>query len=108
MDVELPVAGSKMYGGALSDGKEYFIYNQKNEKKDRSRLVMAVRTSGDEDFSRLYLLRDGYDSMLDAGPYWHYPCACEKEGMLYISCTASAEEGNVRHGILMRIPVYGL
>ena len=106
VDVELPVAGSKMYGGALSDGKEYFIYNQKNEKKDRSRLVMAVRTSGD--FSRLYLLRDGYDSMLDAGPYWHYPCACEKEGMLYISCTASAEEGNVRHGILMRIPVYGL
>ncbi len=104
-EVGFPTAGSKMYGGVLSDGKEYFIYNQRNDKNDRRKLVMAVRLPGEIGFSRLYLLREGYDSTLDAGPYWHYPCACEQGGILYVSCTVSAEEGNVRHGALLRIPI---
>lgn len=103
-----PTAGAKMYGGVLSDGKEYFIYNERNVKNDRKKLVMAVRLPGEAGFGRLYLLREGYDPALDAGPCWHYPCACERDGILYVSCTASAETGNVRHGILMRIPTDSL
>lgn len=103
----LPAAPVKMCAGRLSDGRQYVLFNEKTERNDRSRLVMALRKDMDSDFDRLYLLRDGFDEQLNAGPYWHYPCACEKDGVLHITCTVS-EEGIVRHAALLRVPVASL
>ncbi|MDO4291918.1 MAG: exo-alpha-sialidase [Eubacteriales bacterium] len=102
MPFQIQAEGSKMYGGVLKNGKKYFVFNQRTERRDRSRLVMAV---GEEYFDRLYVLRDGYDEGLDAGPFWHYPCVCECGDILCISCTSSSKEPNVRHGILIQIPI---
>lgn len=100
----LPVAPSKLCAGTLDDGRQYLIFNEKTEKNDRSRLVMAVRSAPERDFDTLHLLRDGRDAALDAGPYWHYPCAVESGGTLFVSCTSS-HTGTIRHGALLRIPV---
>lgn len=107
-DTGLPVAGSKMYGGMLSNGIKYFIFNQRTDTNDRSRLVMIIQPKDKKCFTRLYVLQEGYNKKLDAGPYWHYPCACEYKNILFISCTSSSEEKNVRHGILFRIPIENL
>ncbi len=105
-EAELPVHGAKMYGGTLSDGWEYLLYNERTPQNDRSRLVMALR-EGDGEFTKLYLLADGYDDKLRCGPYWHYPCACERDGMLYVSCTANGAD-NLRDAVVYRIPVKSL
>lgn len=107
-DPELPVAAAKMEAGVLSNGTKYFIFNQRTDSNDRSRLVMAVWPPEQDSFTRFYVLRDGYDKQLQTGPYWHYPCACEQEGILYISCTASSDAENVRDGVLIRIPIENL
>ena len=103
----LPAAPAKMCAGVLSDGQQYVIFNEKTAQNDRSRLVMALRENMDSDFDRLYLLRDGFDAGLQGGPYWHYPCACEKDGVLYITCTVSGE-GIERHAALLTVPVVSL
>lgn len=100
----LPVAPSKMYGGTLPDGRQYLIYNELTAQKDRSRLVLALRNGAESPFEQAWLLADGYNKALDAGPYWHYPCACAADGRLYISCTASGQSV-VRHAALFTLPL---
>ena len=75
----MPIAGVKMYGGTLSDGRDFLFYNERTPQNDRSRLVMALR-EGDGGFTKLYLIADGYDDALRCGPYWHYPSVCEWDG----------------------------
>lgn len=103
-EISLPIEPAKLYAGVLSTGREYLIFNQRTQARDRSRLVMAARDKGGA-FDSLYLLRDGADAALDAGPYWHYPCACEMDGRLYISCTSSSPGTPVRHAALISVPV---
>lgn len=109
-ETDLPVHSAKMYAGTLSDGREYLFYNERTRQNDRSRLVMALRedASGCSDgFTKLYLIADGYDDQLRCGPYWHYPCAYEQKGMLYVSCTANGPD-NVRDAVVYRIPIDSL
>lgn len=98
----LPIAGVKMYSGTLPDGRLFLLYNEITPAKDRSRLVMALGSS--EGFDRLYTLADGYDSVAEAGPYWHYPWAAEKDDMLYVTCTANGP-ANRRSAVLFTIPL---
>lgn len=105
-EAELPVHSAKMYAGTLSDRREYLLYNERTPQNDRSRLVLAVR-EGDGGFTKLYLIADGYDDALRCGPYWHYPCACEWDGTLYVSCTANGPD-NLRDAVVFRIPVDAL
>ena len=100
----LPIAPAKMYGGTLPDGRQYLIYNELTARKDRSRLVLALRDGPEKPFTRAWLLADGYDEAIEAGPYWHYPCACTADGRLYVSCTASGQ-GVVRHAALFTVPL---
>ena len=65
---------------------------------------MAVRPHHGVGFDRVYLLQQGQNESLGRGPFWHYPCAYERKGILYISCTSSSV-GPVRHGALIRVPV---
>ena len=106
-DAQMPIAPAKMYGGSLPDGRQYLIYNEQTERKDRSRLVLALSRGGDAPFDRALLLADGPSEALNAGPYWHYPCACIDGKMLHISCTSSADTV-VRHAALFSIPLENL
>ncbi len=104
----LPVHAAKMYAGELSDRREYLLFNERTPQNDRSRLVMLLTEKGGTGgFTKRYVLADGYDENLRCGPYWHYPCACECEGMLYISCTANGPD-NVRDAVVFRIPADAL
>ena len=103
----MPIAPAKMYGGSLPDGRQYLIYNEQTERKDRSRLVLALNRGGDAPFDRALILADGPSEALNAGPYWHYPCACIDGKMLHISCTSSADTV-VRHAALFSIPLENL
>lgn len=107
VDIPLPIAPAKLAAGLLSTGREYLIYNQITAARDRSRLVIAVREAG-APFDSVYLLRDGYDASLSGGPFWHYPCACEVDGRLFISCTSSAPGTPIRHAALLSMPISSL
>ena len=101
---DMPIAPAKMYGGSLPDGMQYLIFNEITPAQDRSRLLLALRNGSGQPFSRAYILADGFHSQLNAGPYWHYPCACIADGWLHISCTASSD-GVVRHAALFSLPL---
>lgn len=100
----LPIAPAKMYGGSLPDGRQYLIYNELTEQKDRSKLVLAIRSHADAPFQTACVLADGADDGIDGGPYWHYPCACISNHWLHISCTSSAHS-IVRHAALFSLPL---
>lgn len=103
----LPIAPAKMYGGSLPDGRQFLIFNEITPERDRSRLVLALRGGIDRPFDRAWLLADGFNAELDAGPYWHYPCACIADGWLHISCTASSQSV-VRHAALFSLPLQAI
>ena len=103
----LPIAPAKVCGGTLPDGRQYLIYNERTPAHDRSRLVLALREGSGAPFSRGWLLADGADAALGAGPHWHYPCACVSDGWLHVSCTASSD-GVVRHAALFSLPAASL
>lgn len=107
-DAGLPIASSKMCGGTLSNGTQYLIYNEKTKPASRNRLVIALRSSSEADFTRVYTIFEGEDKQLNAGPMWHYPCAVEHAGHLYVSCTASRMDDVRRHAAIAVIPVDSL
>jgi len=103
----LPAAGVKMYGGVLYGGREYLFFSERTPANDRSRLSMVLRDGACGGFTKRYLIADGYDDALACGPYWHYPCASEWNGTLYVSCTANGPD-NIRNAVVFRIPVKSL
>ncbi len=108
-DTGLPVAPSKMYGGTLPDGRQFLLFNELTAARDRSRLVLALGSTDEYRFERVWLLADGFNGTLNAGPFWHYPCACTANGCLYVSCTVSDAGGSaVRHAALFTIPLVSL
>ena len=108
-DAGLPIAPSKMYGGRLPDGRQYLLFNELTAARDRSRLVLALSNAGENRFNRVWLLADGFNRTLNAGPFWHYPCACAANGCLYVSCTVSDASGSaLRHAALFTIPLVSL
>ena len=103
-ECDMPIAPAKMYGGSLPDGRQYFLYNEATEDRARSRLVLAVRSGHGAPFERSWLLADGFDRALEAGPNWHYPCACIVDGWMQVSCTAS-DQSVRRNGALFSFPI---
>lgn len=101
---DMPIAPAKIYAGSLPDGRQYMIYNEITPEKDRSKLVMALRDGSGKPFDRAWILAEGFNEALDAGPYWHYPCACVADGWLHISCTVSARTV-VRHAAMFSLPL---
>ena len=97
---------SKMYGGSLPDGRQYLIYNEPvgGDPRGRSRLVISIREGAGRPFGRSFVLADGYDDGLRAGPYWHYPCACVSGEWLHVSCTVS-DRSVVRHAAVISVPI---
>ena len=104
-DLLLPVVPAKLCGGTLKCGVQYLICNESAGAEGRSRLVIHTRRDASSPFVRTLILFNGADESLSAGPYWHYPCASEREGYLYVSCTASHPDSVRRHAALAVVPV---
>ena len=107
-DAGLPIASSKMCGGTLSNGIQFLIYNEKTNPASRNHLVIALRRNSNSPFSRVYTVYAGEEERLQAGPMWHYPCAVEHKGVLYVSCTASRPDDVRRHAAVAAIPILSL
>ena len=105
-DIGFPAVPSKMCGGRLDDGRQYLIYNEPagDDPRRRVRLVIAVREKPYGPFVRSWILAEGFNTELGAGPYWHYPCACVSGDLLHVSCTAS-DDSVVRHAAVISVPL---
>ena len=104
-DLPLPVVPAKLCGGTLECGVQYLICNESSGAEGRSRLVIHTRRDASSPFARALVLFDGADETLSGGPYWHYPCAAERDGFLYVSCTSSHPDSVRRHAAFAAVPV---
>ncbi|MBQ2686960.1 MAG: exo-alpha-sialidase [Clostridia bacterium] len=84
--LDIPFSNSKIYSGTLSDGRNYIIGNL---QPDRRKLVMYVSEKGSMRFNKCITLNDGLNTDLGFGEVWHYPCAYESDGKLYIIYTVN-------------------
>ena len=80
---DLDIANSKVYGGVLSTGSKYLIYNLGS----RATMMIAVGdTDGSYGFNSMYLIRNGYvtEPNFLNNRQWAYPYAVEEDGYLYV------------------------
>ena len=87
---DLEIANSKVYGGTLSTGSKYLIYNYVN----RGTMMIAVGpTDGSLGFSTAYLIRNGFktEPRFLNNRQWAYPYAVEENGKLYVGYAENKE-----------------
>lgn len=99
---DIPFSDSKIYAGTLSDGRNYVIGNL---YPGRSRLAIFFSKPGTVLFDTGYMLEDGVSAVLGYGVRWHYPCAYEADGKLYVICTVNVDEENRRGAVLLTLPL---
>ncbi len=83
---DIHFSNSKTYSGTLSDGRNYIIGNM---QPNRVKLSMYVSDPGKLNFNKCIVLQDGYNKDLEYGFVWHYPCAYESDGKLYVIYTSN-------------------
>ncbi len=96
----IPFSASKIYAGTLSDGRNYVIGNI---HPGRERLAIFITEQNDMTFTEGFILQDGYSEELSFGRRWHYPCAYENDGKLYIVYTAEYDETVVKRGLVISV-----
>ncbi len=97
---DIPFSSSKIYAGTLADGRNYVIGNL---LPDRSRLAVFFSAPGTMRFTEGFFLRDGFSETLGYGVVWHYPCAWEADGKLYVAYTAGYDTSWVRRGLTVSV-----
>ena len=102
MSHDIPYRSTKIYSGALSDGRFYMVANI--DCPQRSKLVLYVSEKNKPVFSKRKLLVDCKALGSDI-KRCHYPSAIEKEGKLYVIATAnySGEKMNGRGAVLFTV-----
>ena len=95
---DIPFSGSKICSGTLSDGRNYVIGNL---YPDRRRLAIFFSEKGSTEFTKGYMLHDGFSKELGFGEKWHYPAAFESDGKLLVICTVNpGKDDSVRGAAL--------
>lgn len=111
VESNLPMSQSKPFGGTLSTGQHYLIYNN---APDRNTLVIAVTKPNElYPLQKVFKIieglpesmKDEFEKIGEKKPKnaWAYPEAVEKDGILYVVFSF-----NKRHCVLARIPVESL
>lgn len=85
----IPFSSSKIYSGTLSNGRNYVIGNL---EPGRSKLSVFFSQPGTMEFTKELVLQDGFSNRLGFGRMWHYPCAYEYDGKLYVIYSADVSE----------------
>lgn len=109
----LPMAASKPYAGILSTGQRYLICTTTADSGNRRHpLTIAVSRPGEEEFSRVFRIRDAvHEGPGESHPNaaLAYPYAVEYEGKLYVGYSNSGGRGgNHNSGELAVIPLEAL
>lgn len=109
----LPMAASKPYAGALSNGQRYLIGTTTADNGNRRwPLTVAVTRPGEKQFCRVFCIRDA----IHASPgessekaALAYPYAIEHDGKLYVAYSNSGGRGGNRNSAeLAIIPLQSL
>lgn len=92
----LPMVDSKPFGGVLSTGQTFLIFNFPDPASRRGHLVIGVSRPGERALSMLRTVRQGIPPVMLEGlckePQWSYPYACEHEGALHVTYSISKED----------------
>jgi hypothetical protein len=96
VESNLPMVASKPFGGVLSTGQRYLVFNYPDPHCRRGCLAVAVSRPGEKTFSRLRAIRHGVPPVRLPGlckdAQWSYPFAVEHGGNLYVSYSISKED----------------
>ncbi len=97
---DIPFSDSKIYSGTLSDGRNYVIGNL---FKGRAKLATFLTKPNEFYFEKGFLLQDGFSERFQFGHWWHYPCAYEENGKLYVVYTVSYDDGRIKRGLMLSV-----
>lgn len=86
---DIPLRGVKIYGGSLSDSRNYLIGN--TDEYDRSKLTVYFSQKNSMIFDKYIVLSSKENPCLKDIKACHYPCAYEANGKLYIIATVNYE-----------------
>jgi hypothetical protein len=96
VESNLPMVDSKPFGGILSTGQRYLVFNYPDPHSRRGNLVIGVSRPGEDRLSALATIRQGIPPVQLVGeckePQWSYPYAVELEGTLYVTYSISKED----------------
>lgn len=98
--VDIPFSDSKIYSGTLRDGRNYLIGNL---RPGRKKLVLYISKKKTMVFDRSIVLQDGLSEKLGWGLEWHYPCAVETDGKLYITYTSNIDETRILRNLVVSV-----
>ncbi|QDT04771.1 hypothetical protein K227x_31670 [Rubripirellula lacrimiformis] len=110
----LPMTTSKPAAGVLSNSQRYLVCtNAKDNGGKRNPLTIAVSKPGEDQFSRIYVIRRSLSSRRigESGKNvsLSYPCAIEHEGKLYVGYSNNGGRGgNLNSAELAVIPIESL
>lgn len=92
----LPMVDSKPFGGVLSTGQRFLVFNYPDPRSRRGNLVIGVSRPGEDKLSLLRTIRQGIPPVQLKGeckePQWSYPYAVEREGSLHVTYSISKED----------------
>ena len=96
-ETNLPLAASKPFGGTLSSGQRYLVYNTPSEWPGRTTLAIAVSKPCSKKLCRVWKIRHGEpEQPLYEGfgkfPQYSYPYAIEFEDKLYVIYSVGKED----------------
>ncbi|MBQ4528450.1 MAG: AraC family transcriptional regulator [Clostridia bacterium] len=94
---DIPIYPSKIYSGNLSDGRAYIIGNV---YLGRKKLVLFLSEKNTINFNKAIVIQDGDNPNFENGMMWHYPCAWESDGKLYITYTVTLKDGKGRGAMI--------
>ena len=98
---DIPYVSSKIYTGALSDGRKYLIANMVNDNGyNRTRLEIYFTKVNSDKFSSKITLFNKKISCMEEATICHYPCAYESDGFLYVIASLGREK---RGAVLFKI-----
>lgn len=98
--IDIPLAGTKIYSGTLSDGRNYIIGNI---HPGRSKLAIFFSKPGSMKFTKGIVLQDGFSEEFGYGTSWHYPVAHEADGKLYVIYTSCISENWIDRGAALSV-----
>ena len=91
MSHNIPFSSSKIYSGTLSDRRNYVIGNL---EPGRSKLAIFFSEPCSMTFTKEVVLQDGFSEQFGFGSMWHYPCAYESDGSLYVIYSANVTDSD--------------
>ena len=85
---DIPLVGSKIYGGTLCDGRHYLVANEAMKTRfHREKLVVYLTKPHSMEIAEKVVLFDNEHNSLPKYTICHYPCVIEYRGELLVIAT---------------------